>query len=437
MSPRHRAPGTASGTRPRFGSHGHVRVITAIRTLAIVGLAALSSCVPATRPAVPPAEPIALHAAVAYLTPNRCADVAERPCRTDDDCPAGPCVSVLPTTARAYGRDGGHTVRLGDRVLWQFGDSFTDAGILSSTAGWSDIRDPHTMRDCTDASGLPAQFLPFTAAERHFNETHAEPPACCRAWRECPANAPTCRCPEKTDCTVRLALWPGDGAESAPGVATVFYDRQRVGVAPYDFHPAGVGAATVRLGAAHAERVLRPDGEAALVFSPDEPSFYRGFRGAGADAANFYVHAAVHRRGCTVDVLLGRVPIARMAERDAFEFLSGVGWSTDLGSAIPVAAEIVGGLGSIAWNDHLRAYLSVWNDICTGGHQLLLRVAPTPQGPWSDPTVVDLAPFAARADAYYGTLHPAFSRGSKLLLSYFQPLDDVYGQLRLLQLRLR
>lgn len=409
----------------------------AIRSLAIVWLAALSSCSQPSRPAVPPAEPVALRAVVSYLTPNRCAAVAERACRSEDDCPEGPCVSVLPTTAGAYGRDGGHTVRLGDRVLWQFGDSFTDAGILSSTAGWSDVRDPRTMRDCTEESGRPAQFLPFTAAERRFNEARAEPPACCRAWRECPDVEPNCRCPAATDCTVRLALWPGDGVESAPGVATVFYDRQRVGVAPYDFHAAGVGAATVRLGAAHAERVLRPDGEAAFVFSPDEPSFYRGFRGAGEDDGYFYVHAAVQRRGCAVDVLLGRVAIARMAERSAFLFWNGAGWSADLGGARPIAAGIVGGLGSIAWNDHLRAYLSVWNDLCTGGNQLLLRAAPVPQGPWSEPTVVDLEPFAARADAYYGTLHPAFGRGSELLLTYFQPLDDVYGQLRLLQLRLR
>lgn len=373
---------------------------------------------------------------VEHFLRNRCGSIAERPCQVDADCPVGACVSVLPSDAGAFGRDGGHTVRIGDRILWQFGDSFAVAGMKSATAAWGSVHDPLSLRDAVDEKGEPSQFLRFTASEAAFNDARSEPPSCCFAREACPASEPYCQCPAETDCAVRIALWPGDGVETSPGQATLYYDRQIVGVAPYDFTAAGIGVATVRDGAPSATRLVDAAGEPVLLFAADEPHFARGLAVGEADGTYFYLYANTRRAGCAVDVLLARVPTTRMAERGHYRFWDGSGWSAHLADARPIAASILGGLGSIGWNDHLRAYLSTWSDICTGGDTLLLRTAPAPQGPWGPAIAVDLAPLGAGADAYYGMVHPEFGRGRDLLVTYFQPLEEVYGQMRVVRLRL-
>ena len=103
-----------------------------------------------------------------------------------------------------------------------------------------------------------------------------------------------------------------------------------------------------------------------------------------------------------------------MEDRAAWRFYDGSGWSSDLARARPILARVEGGLGSVAWNDHLGAYVSGINDICTGGSRFLMRTAPRPEGPWSEPAVVDLTPLGAGPEAYAGRLHPAFGSGRRM-----------------------
>jgi len=220
------------------------------------------------------------------------------------------------------------------------------------------------------------------------------------------------------------------------GGATIYYDRQIVGVAPYDFAGAGIGVATVRAGAPTATRMLTDSGEPVLLFAADEPHFARGMQVDDPDGSFFYLYANTNRVGCSVDVLLARVPLEHMSERAHFRFWTGSQWSATLADARPIARSIPGALGSVSWNEHLQAYLSVWSDICTGGQVLALRSAPAPQGPWSEAVAVDLTPLGAQPDAYYGMAHPEFGRGREIVVTYFQPLDLVYGQMRLLRLTL-
>lgn len=373
---------------------------------------------------------------VEHFRLNRCGAIAEHPCRADSECPTGPCVSVLPSDAGAFGRDGGHTIAVGDRVLWIFGDTFTESGLVTMTAGWSDGDDPLSLRDVVDGEGRPAPFLAFTSSEQLFNVLHAAPPECCFEQDGCPNDSPYCHCPARTVCTTRVALWPGDGTATGPNEATWYYDRQIVGAAPYDFTSAGVGVATIHAGASAATRALDRRGKARLVFTADEPSFTRGLRIDEEDGAYFYAYATVNRQGCAVDVLLARVPVAQMAERARFRFWDGSGWAATLADAEPVVHAIAGGLGTVVWNEHLGAYLSLWSDLCTGGNVLMLRVAPAPQGPWSDALEIDIASLGASPDAYYGMTHPEFGREREILVSYFQPLAAVYGQMRLLRIEL-
>lgn len=364
---------------------------------------------------------------------NLCSTAPLRPCRTDSDCNDGICVSVLPTDAGSFGRDGGHTVALDERVLWQFGDTFTEAGLLSSTAAWSDRHDPLSLRDAVGPDGTPVALLPFTPSELRFNEEHARPPECCTDLTEC-SGVTYCHCPAATDCTSRLALWPGDGLQTESDAALVYLDRQYVGIAPYDFAPAGVGLARIRRDGASAERLTTEDGEPLVLFAAHEPHFTRGLRVEDGGTAYFYLFANVGRLGCAVDVVLARVPTSSLADRASYRFWNGSGWSTDIAELRPVARGISGGLGSIAWNEYLQTYLSVWSDICTGGSRLALRRAPRPQGPWSDATYVDLGHLGAGPDAYYGMQHVEFGNGREVVVSYFQPVGVVDGQIRLLRL---
>jgi hypothetical protein len=402
--------------------------------LAIVVLlaAVVAACAAATRAPLPLLKAVEVSGAV----PNRCAGTLSQACTSSRDCRDGaPCVATVVSDAPSYGRDGGHTVRVGDRVLWVFGDTFSPAGLLSATAGWSRLTDPQTLAEATGVEGMPLQFFPFTEEESRFNEAHREVAPCCRSQVGCPVAEPYCRCEAGTDCATRVALWPGDGVGER-GAARLYYEKFIIGAAPYDFRRVGVGVARLAADDVVATRHTEADGTPRMIFGAAEPGFARGLV-VNEDRERFYLFANVNRHACAVDVVAGRVEIAKMGDRASYEFWDGSTWVGDLQAAAPILEQIPGGLGSVMWNDALGSYLSAWSDICTGGRTLFMRVSPRPQGPWSAALGVDLAPLGATRDAYYGLLHAEFGNGRNLLLTYFQPIGDIYGQIRAVKLTLQ
>lgn len=338
-------------------------------------------------------------------------------------------VAALPdltTNARGSGRDAGSTGRVGENVVWLFGDTFIgDEELICATAAWSTTQQPGALFEEVDETGRPRQLYPFSPEEAAFNVSHETPPACCRQHSGCAAREPYCRCPAGTDCAMRIALWPGDIAVREDGVAVNVYERVLAGVAPYDFTHLGTGLAVIEEGRTVARRLRGADGLPRMLFDRDEPNFLHLVVGEPdtdpGTERHVYAYAVVMRRGCSVDVLAARAPLARMEYRDAWRFHDGSGWSEDLAQARPILSQVPAGLGSVAWSDYLGAYVSGINGICTGGSRFLVRTAPRPEGPWSDPAVVDLAPLGADAEAYAGRLHPVFGRGRDLMISFYQP----------------
>jgi hypothetical protein len=372
---------------------------------------------------------------VGLAVPNRCSGGRAQTCSADDDCPRGEqCLSLVTTDIPAFGRDGGHTVRFDDGVLWIFGDTFTPQGLLSSTAGWGRLSDPQTLSAPTDDAGMPLQFFPFTDSEAAFNDAHARVPECCGDQTGCNNVQPYCNCAPETDCAARIALWPGDGVTQPDG-ALLFYEKFVIGAAPYDFRRVGVGLAHLAVGGTSAQRLLDENGEPRLLFGAADPGFARGLT-VVEDKPRFYLYANVNRQGCAVDVIAARVEVAAIVDHQSYQFWNGSTWTATLDESQPILTQIPGGLGSVMWDEYLGRYLSAWNDLCTGGRTLLVRTAPEPHGPWSRPLSVDLAPVGATHEAYYGLLHPEFGNGRFLLLSYFQPVLDTYGQMRLVRLTL-
>jgi len=334
------------------------------------------------------------------------------------------------TIAWEYGRDAGNSVRMGSQILWIFGDTFTWSGLRCATAGWSSTSEPARLLEGLDEWFAPLQFYEYSIEEEAFNVAHEAVPACCSEREACPAGETYCHCPMGTECWTRIAIWPGDTININDVIGLNYYEKVLVGTAPLDYRHLGTGIAIVRRGSTEA---LRPssDEEPLLIFSPDEPNFLRATTGHDGGRTYIYLFANTNRKGCDVDVLVARVRIDRAMRRDSYRFWDGSGWARDLSAARPVLTGIGGGLGSVAWNDYLHSYVSAGNDICAGGDKLLMRIAPRPEGPWSDPSVVDLSHLGARPDAYAAQLHPSLGTGREMVISYYQPLRDIEGSVHL------
>jgi len=333
--------------------------------------------------------------------------------------PAG----TFTTNAKAWGRDAGNSARVGSRIFWAFGDTFTPNGFRCATSAWSSPDRPLVLKEEVDALGNPYQLYRFTPDEWAFNQSHAKPPACCSESSSCAKESPYCKCPPATDCATRIALWPGDVIAVDERIAINFYEKLVAGVAPYDFHHIGTGLARVALGRTVAARETGRDRKPLLLFSDPEPNFLRAVS-VEEDGRRFvYVYASVNRLLCAVDVLIGRVRLESVADRASYRFWDGAGWAGDLGAARPILARIPGGLGSVAWSTHLRSYVSAFSDVCTGG-KLVLRTAPRPEGPWSEASTVDLAALGATAESYAGMLHPDLGNGAEMWFTFYWPAGE-------------
>jgi hypothetical protein len=346
-------------------------------------------------------------------------------------------VGAFTTSAAAYDRDGGSSAAIGSSIVWIFGDTITPSGLRSATAAWSAPESPLRLREATDARGAPFQFFPFTAEEAAFNEAHAAPPACCADQSGCDPGAPYCHCGAGTDCARRVALWPGDPVATGPREGIAYFEKLVIGVAPYDFRHVGDGLVRFAEGDAVARRTSILGEAPALLFSAPEPNFLHAVPGRGAARSLLYVYGTIEHGDCTSDVVVSRVARDRAGERAAYEFWTSRAWSAALGEARPILKDIAGQLGSVMWDDYLGRYLSAFSDACTGGDELHVRSAPRPQGPWSEPAVVDLAPLGATPASYAGTLHPALGAGRTVYFSYYQPAPDFLGVVHLATLRLQ
>lgn len=346
-------------------------------------------------------------------------------------------LGTFTTNAPGWGRDAGFSARLGDSILWIFGDTFLPGDRMrSATAAWSKPSKPAALHEAVDGEGLPYQFYTLTPKEEQFAREHASPPPCCKA-AGCPDGKLYCQCALGTDCSSRYALWPGSVIEVAPGKAINFYESEIAGVGPYDFRHVGTGLARIEKGKNVATRLMNDAGEPLFVFVGAEPNFLRAVRSQREGADFIYVYANAGRALCAVDVLVGRVPPEDVARRDAYRFWAGGYWVDTLSLAAPLLDDAAGGLGQVVWNDHLKLYLSAFSDICTGGSKLHVRSAPRPEGPWSPPAIVDLAPYGATHESYAGMLHEALGTGRAMTLTFYRHEPDGTGELRLVRIKFR
>jgi hypothetical protein len=285
-------------------------------------------------------------------------------------------------------RSGGAAGRVGDRLLWTFGDTrLPGGGLRSSSGALARLGSPTLLEEPLDGEGAPFALLPFDAAEEAYNAASGSPD-------ERFALRPTAVLPFAENGLIvyaRLVLHAGAAEEVV-----------------------STGTALVRPGSTVAER--HPE-----LFVAPEPPFHHA---AVLDAGALHLFACGPAGRCR----LARAPFERATERAAYEFWTGAGGSPE----VALAAEEVPGAASgfsVAYVTYLERFVALGS----AGGRVHLRTAPQPEGPWGDAVeVTDLG-----APVVGTVLHPElFADAGRTLYFSHGRAADPGGELRLVEVRL-
>ncbi|UDY34094.1 DUF4185 domain-containing protein [Dermatobacter hominis] len=342
--------------------------------------------------------------------------------------PAGPPTPVGPAAGHPLAgidRDAGVSVPLRDgSVLWLFGDSsqVDRSGSLryfvNNTAAWAPADSPNVTQDAAPG-GAPVRFVSPVGTP----------------W-SCPADRPT------------RAMWPlsavrTDGTGQRD-VVTAFFGNVCLGDEPLEIEPRGV--ALVRWTYDPADP---PAGEPITGTVVTQHLFPVGHEhGTAATTDGTFVYGYdcesppdgpgvewPDRFGpCTV----GRVPVAAAGTRSAWTYWNGAAWTSNETSAAPVIAGSSGGEDprapvaslTVSWDEVHGVYVMAYSPWPGFTDRISVRVAPAPQGPWSDVVEVALpgCEDAVGRDGflcYAGTVQPQLSRPGLLGLGYYDQLVAV------------
>lgn len=126
----------------------------------------------------------------------------------------------------------------------------------------------------------------------------------------------------------------------------------------------------------------------------------------------------------------GRVPTAKIDQADAYQVrstnTSGAAiWSSDLKSGTTVLENVHGDL-TVTRNNYLQTFLAVYGE--PASNHVVLRTAPQPYGPWSEPVRVAL-PVPSALHNLNIREHPALAQNCerRVVISYFAPTRGVGG----------
>ncbi|MDQ7054168.1 MAG: DUF4185 domain-containing protein [candidate division KSB1 bacterium] len=275
-------------------------------------------------------------------------------------------------------RDGGFTTLVGGKVLWTFGDTFFNiraadgSSYRSNTAALADPAAPLLLSEPVDSNGTPLPALPFTAEEQAFNDSTGS-------------------------ATDRIALWIGGLVAENDSTALAFYAKWHVRGA-LDYRFLGVGTARFTSGSTTGTRDTR------LLFSENEPVFVKAFLHEGM----VYLYGSVPGDGLAQRQYLARAPMDSARLRAAYRIWNGNDWDIDVENRAPVFSGASSGV-SVAYNRFLQNFTVVYSPPFS--NRVLMRTAPRPEGPWSDPLelFIGMEPNAGRYNRQ-GLQHPELAQ---------------------------
>jgi len=101
----------------------------------------------------------------------------------------------------------------------------------------------------------------------------------------------------------------------------------------------------------------------------------------------------------------GQVGSANVQKPRRLDLLCGSGnWSSQLADAVPVFNG--DGILSVAWNNYLQQYIAVFSEPFS--QNVLMRTAPSPEGPWSVAVVAFMAMQPDFGNVYDAHAHPEY-----------------------------
>ncbi len=275
----------------------------------------------------------------------------------------GPLLSLRRSSYPVVGQAGNYSVALGDgRTLWLLNNIWTgEFKEKGEVALWGMIEGGMAILSATSpytASGA----LSYVADENKWP-------------------LPVCSADFAEYAPIRK-FWPRAGVKTESGYYAYYSIMNNFGPGAYDYFRVGQGLAVAE----------KPDGPYRLLkkgasyflWTDIEPSF--GSALLLDQDGWLYIYGRYAAEPGKYSAALARVRPEKAGEPDAYSYysadVSSGSWAGDVGDAATVMENMPEEF-SVSYNEHLKAYLALYQDAETGAVQL--RTAQYPWGPWSGP----------------------------------------------------
>ncbi|TDO68724.1 uncharacterized protein DUF4185 [Kribbella sp. VKM Ac-2571] len=338
-------------------------------------------------------------------------------------------------------RDNGQSVRYGNQSVWFFDDTILKDpdGFLTSTAattGDLDASDNITMTSANPfdehSTGVPPEFVPFSAAELAFQQQHA-----------------SADCTNSADeyCGTVFAHWPGPAVvDQARHRILVSYGKLCRGGRPgtpcesgFVGQAQGTGLVSVDMDSKTVTR-LTAINRPADIPSPegtDNTLFFPVGQDWGGQAMVLVGDTLYGYGKCTLDgCAVAKVPIGNVTDISQWRYYTGADsngnpqWSTDPNTAVQVKANGAAG-STVYWDSALGAYVNTFMQFLA--QDVMYQTAPQPWGPWSTPTKLFTAAKTSGTE-YAAFAHPEYTSADGLT-KYFTYYTSSTGAQMLVKVR--
>lgn len=337
-------------------------------------------------------------------------------------------MGALETASAIRGRDGGFSALIDGRSIWLYGDTFLDTPdlynrtLISNTWSWTEDLEAadgiSPFMEKEDAVGAPTEFFPQTEEEWDFNQAHM--------GEDC----------QQEPCGARWALWPGPLVDDPErGRSLVFYNKIYAEPGAFNFFSVGHSVAVWGgLDQIPSRPIFQPDATyPTLLFQNSEPAF-----GCAAITVDdiLYVYGC-ENVGLVKPIKVARVPLAHALDRSAWRFFAGDDqWVSDIHQAQAVFHG--NDMMTISYLPFRDVYISIYSQPLDT--QVMIRTAPRPEGPWSDPVTAfqTLAPSNPDSWVYDALAHSEYERdqGRIQYISYSRETGFLSFEVRLVELEL-
>ena len=330
----------------------------------------------------------------------------------------------IETSGTILMRDCGYSAQVGGKSVWLFGDTLLDFANEDNTGmlcnSWSSTYDVDAgdglagFEERVDDVGAPVPFFPLTEQEQAFNAAHAGT-----------------ACAEEP-CHARWSIWPGTMVvDDLRQLVFAFYHKVYSEVGEFNFRHVGHSIAVWRDLSETAERPVFSyyDEYPTLFFAEDRDGFGSAAVLVGED---LYVYGCEMLAGDIVKPCrLARVLLADILDREAWAFYAGDGdWSADIGDAAVVFYG--NNMMSVFYNEYIGQYMTIYSQPMDT--RVVLRTAPSPAGPWSEPLDVFIAEPAVSSKGwiYDALAHPQYAEGGgqTIYITYTRQTGPAASEMR-------